>query len=285
MKRSTTACSSGSGVRCGAAGIVGPDRTPGPAGQLAGGRRGAPDDLGDLVERDPEHVVEEERRPLRWRELVEYDAERASYLVVEGDPVGRVGGGVRRPGRQVVRVARRRVAAMCGADPVQGEAADDHDEPGPDVVDLLDALDREPGEGVLDHVLGLGRVREDPRRDRDDIGPVVPPGGGDPLVGVHAGQDDSTHIDVTPHQSRMSCPPSKRLSGPRWPPRSSSATGASPPPARRSRPTSSSRRLTPEARPPGATPAVRGPRRTRGFSRRSRWHSRWPPCPRRFVRT
>ena len=48
---------------------------PGPAGQLAGGVRGAADHRGDVVEGHGEHVVEHEGQPLGRRQRVEHDEE------------------------------------------------------------------------------------------------------------------------------------------------------------------------------------------------------------------
>ena len=86
---------------------AGPSGSPGPARvadaaagrgrQLAAGRRRTADDLGDLGERVAEDVVQDERDPLGRRHRVEHDQERHVDRLVEGDPVGRVGGAVRRP--------------------------------------------------------------------------------------------------------------------------------------------------------------------------------------------
>ena len=83
-----------------AAGVAG-DRRADPAagrgGQLAAGGRGPADDLGHVGERVAEDVMQHERDPLGRGHRLQHDQEGHADRLVEGDPVGRVGGG-RRPG-------------------------------------------------------------------------------------------------------------------------------------------------------------------------------------------
>ena len=55
-------------------------RRAGPGWRAAGRRRRPAHDLGDRVEREPEHVVEHERRALGGGEAVEDDGERQPHL-------------------------------------------------------------------------------------------------------------------------------------------------------------------------------------------------------------
>ena len=55
----------------------------GPAGQLAGGGRRPPDDRGDLLERNREHVVQHERQPLGRRQGVQHDQQGQADRVGE----------------------------------------------------------------------------------------------------------------------------------------------------------------------------------------------------------
>lgn len=59
-------------------------------------------------------------------------------------------------------------------------------------------LHGQPREGILDHVLRLDRVGEDPRRHGFDVSTVIAPGSGNPLIRVHAKHDDRTPLGVTP---------------------------------------------------------------------------------------
>jgi hypothetical protein len=80
------------GRRCGdssGSGVVA-YRTPGPAGELPACRRRAAHDLGDVVEREAEHVMQHERRALGRRQPVEDDGQRDLQLLVERHPVDRI---------------------------------------------------------------------------------------------------------------------------------------------------------------------------------------------------
>ena len=73
--------------------LRGADAAAGGGGQLAAGRRGAADDLGHLGEGVAEDVVQDERDALGRGHRVEHDEEGHADRLVQGDPVGRVGGG------------------------------------------------------------------------------------------------------------------------------------------------------------------------------------------------
>jgi hypothetical protein len=70
---------------------------------LPAGDRGATDDLGDLVERILEHVVEHEGGALGRCQSFQDQLQGDANVVVEGDAVGRVETGVGPPvvGRQL----------------------------------------------------------------------------------------------------------------------------------------------------------------------------------------
>jgi len=82
-----------------------------------------------------------------------------------------------------------------GPEPVQGQPTDDDHQPRSQVLDLLDPLDGEPGERVLDHVLGLGPVGKDPGGDGQEVAAVLVPGGRNGIG--HGRQDDRDAPDVT----------------------------------------------------------------------------------------
>jgi hypothetical protein len=152
----------------------GADRAPGPAGQLPAGGRRPPDDVGDGVEGVLEDVVEDEDGALGGCEPFQDEVEGDTDAVVEGHPVGGVDG----PGLGPVAerlVGGGRMAAF-GPQPVEAQPADHDHQPSPDVVDLVDVGPGQPGEGLLDHVLGLGDVAEHPEADVEHVTAVLPPG-------------------------------------------------------------------------------------------------------------
>ena len=157
----------------------GADRQPRPPGQLAARRRGPPDQLGHRAEGKPEDVMQEERGPLGWREPVDHNGQRPAHLVIEGQPVRRISAllsGLRR-----LR-GHGRPAGVGRAEPVQAQPAGHHHQPSPDVLDLIDAGSRQPGERLLHHVLGLSRPAQHPGGDCEQIRPVGLPGSLNPRL-------------------------------------------------------------------------------------------------------
>jgi MFS family permease len=73
------------------------DAAAGRGGQLTAGRRGPADDLGHFSEGVGEDVVQDERDALGRGHRVEHDQERHADRLIQGDPVGRVGGDAVRP--------------------------------------------------------------------------------------------------------------------------------------------------------------------------------------------
>ena len=88
---------------------------PGPAGELAGGGRGALDHRRDLVERHGEHVVQHERQPLGRGERVQHDQQRQPdrvgeqrlLLGVAGRSAVTIGSGTWHVERLLAAVSRR----------------------------------------------------------------------------------------------------------------------------------------------------------------------------------
>jgi ABC-2 type transporter len=93
-------------------------------------------------ERVLEHVVEHVCGALCGCEPGEDHVQRHADLAVEGDPIGGIGRQLGLSGRPIVGRRRGRGLAppAARAELVEGEAADDHDQPGPHVVDLIDYM-------------------------------------------------------------------------------------------------------------------------------------------------
>ena len=68
------------------------DVRPRPDGELADRGRGAPDHGGHVAEGQTEQVVEHPGGPFGGAQCLKRDHEREAHSLVEGDPVGRVGG-------------------------------------------------------------------------------------------------------------------------------------------------------------------------------------------------
>jgi hypothetical protein len=66
------------------------DLLPGPAGQLAAGRRRPADGLRDRLERHAEDVMQDEHHPLGRAEPLQHDQESELDVVVQRHPVGRI---------------------------------------------------------------------------------------------------------------------------------------------------------------------------------------------------
>ena len=147
----------------------------GAAGQLAAGARGPADGLGDLVERDREHVVQDERHPLPRRQPVQHLQQRGVHLVVQGHAVGGVAFGcdvVFGPQHRLEPDPRR-------PELIEAQPAGDDGQPTPDVVERRLVGAGQPQERLLRDVLGLTDVAEHLVGEIHQVGPVISPRGGD----------------------------------------------------------------------------------------------------------
>ena len=112
------------------------DAPPRAACELTGRGRAPLDDRRDLLERHPEHVVQDEGEPLRRRQRVEHDEQR------EADRVGEqrlVLGAVRRQRDDRLRQLRADevlATRAAGAQQVEADAGDDRRQPAAHVLDL-----------------------------------------------------------------------------------------------------------------------------------------------------
>lgn len=152
-------------------------RGGGPTTPVAGRPRGAADDRGHLGEGVAEHVVQDEGDPFgRGHRFEDHEQGHVDRLV-EGDPVGRVGGGAVvdrapvQPFRTVGQGFRDPLADVALAprprrtEHVEADAAGDLRQPGAGRLDGLLLLPRHgvPAEvGLLHRVLGLGEGTEKP---------------------------------------------------------------------------------------------------------------------------
>ena len=87
-----------------AGGLRGADAAAGRGGQLAARRRRPADHLGHFGEGVAEDVVQDERDALGRGHRLEHDEEGHVDRLIEGDPVGRVGGVP--PGRPLIHSVR-----------------------------------------------------------------------------------------------------------------------------------------------------------------------------------
>jgi hypothetical protein len=60
--------------------------------------------------------------------------------------------------------------------PVDAEPADDHHQPGANVVNLVDVDAEQPGEGFLHDVFGFADLTQRPERDVEDVAAMLTPG-------------------------------------------------------------------------------------------------------------
>ncbi len=104
---------------------------PGPAGELTARPRRPPDGLGDLVERNGEHVVQHERHPLPRGEPLQHLQQGGVHLVVEGHAVGGIV-----PGGDVVFGPQHRLEPdPRRSELIQAQPPGDDGQPAADVVD------------------------------------------------------------------------------------------------------------------------------------------------------
>jgi hypothetical protein len=111
------------------------------------------DDPGDLVERNREHVMEHERKPLRGAQRIEHDEQRRTdrlgehRLALDIVVVGHRLGNLRRDRLLAARLAR--------AQHVEADTCDDGRQPAAEVLDLRRVGAAQPQPGFLDGILGL----------------------------------------------------------------------------------------------------------------------------------
>src|SRR5205814_3622396 len=127
---------------------------------------------------------------------LQHDREGHADVVVAGDDVGRigeVGGDVERPLRSVLAAGAPR------AQLVQAQATHDHDEPSPNVVDLVNVDAEEPDERLLHDVLGFADAPEHAEGDVEQVAAVSLPEVRQAGVGdlIHTGEDDAAASNVT----------------------------------------------------------------------------------------
>jgi hypothetical protein len=150
----------------------------GSAGQHLRGRGAPAQDRGDRVERDLEHVVEDERHPLRRGEGIHDDVQR------QADRVGEQGFGLG-IGPSVIRrehpdAGLQRLLAPHPA-PAQGVEADPPGHGGEPAAQVLDVRTAGPGQaqpGLLHGIVGIRVRAEHAERDRVQVRAVgLEPGG------------------------------------------------------------------------------------------------------------
>ncbi len=123
----------------------------------------------DLGEREPEQVVQDERRALGRGQRLQDDQHRPRDGVGQADRVGRIGcrlHRLRQPGADIALTPAPRRAQH-----VQSEAGGRGDQPSGEVVDLVEVAALQADPGFLDHVLGLGHAAEQPVGHADQAWP------------------------------------------------------------------------------------------------------------------
>ena len=175
-----------------------PDRLPGPAGELATGAGRPAHDLGHGVEREVEHVVQHEGGAFGGGQAIEHHAEGPGHLVVERDPIGRIGTAGRSHGparrhRRLTRLAGHLAAHVGRPHAIERNVADDDGQPSAQVVDGVDVGPGEAAERVLHDVLGLGAAADDALRLAGEEGAVGEPHVAHAAVGGRQGGGAGVH--------------------------------------------------------------------------------------------
>jgi hypothetical protein len=162
------------------------DPAPGAAGQLPDRRRGSARQARDVLERQVEHVVQDERQPLGRAQGVEHDQQG------QADRVGQQRLELR---LQLVVRADQGVGQAHAegffppyvprAQHVQADPGHDRGEPPAQVLHLVPAGPAQPQPGVLHGVVGLGERAQHPVGDCPQVAPVLFELFGQPLVFVH----------------------------------------------------------------------------------------------------
>ena len=139
----------------------------GATGQLTRGGRRPVEDRGDLLERDGEAVVQDERHPFRRGQRLQHGHQRHAHgvgeqrLVLGLHSVGPVDDGVG-------HVDLQRLVGMgaAGAQDVEADAGHHGRQPRSEVLDLVGHGALQPQPGLLHGVVGLGDRAEHPVADR-----------------------------------------------------------------------------------------------------------------------
>ena len=165
-----------------------PDATSCTTRELAGRGRRPIDDRRDLIERQAERVVEDERQPLGGREPVEDDEHRKTDRIREQRQVLGVAHGGRRAALdarddRVRDLDTDEVLSAGGAcpQPVEAQTRDDRRQPAAEVLDRGTVGSTRPEPGVLDRVLGLGQRAEHAIRHRPQMRAMVLESSGQPV--------------------------------------------------------------------------------------------------------
>jgi len=179
----TARCRTGSAS---AASPASPDLAPRPVRQLLRRLGRAVEDGPDLLERDAEGVVQDEREAFCGREPVEHDEQRRpdgvgeDRLVLGVDPLGARDGEVGQLGSPASWAA----CPAC-AEHVQGDASDHRREPAAQVVDARGIRAAEPEPRLLHGVVRLACRAEDTERDTPQVLAVLLEPPAQPVVLVH----------------------------------------------------------------------------------------------------
>ena len=155
---------------------------PGAARELTTCPDGPPHRLGDLLERDTEHVVQHERHPLAGTEAPQDLQQGGADLVVEGDPIGRTkilrlvnrSGGL-----EDSRLAGTFVTDACRPDLVEAQPPRDHRQPATNVVNLRLIGSCQAQERLLGDVFGLADIPDHLIGEIHQVGAVAAPRPGD----------------------------------------------------------------------------------------------------------
>ncbi len=162
------------------------DTSAGPAGELAGGGRGAFEDRGDLFEGHGEDVVQDEGEALSGSEGVEHDHQRRADRVGQQGPgfwVGDVVPANRRPGGGVGPGLL--AASPAGAQHLQAFPGDHSGQPSGEVVDIGGVGATEPQPRVLHGVVCLRERAEHPVGHRPQVALLLLEALGQPVGIVH----------------------------------------------------------------------------------------------------
>jgi hypothetical protein len=140
------------------------DPAPGPAGELPGGLRGTAHDSADGVERNGEHVVEDEGHALLGRHRIEHDQQGRADRLGQDDRLRRVSFGHRLV--DVGDVVSEEVlgSGTAGPQAVETDPPRHGREPPGDVLDSRRVTAKDPQPRLLDGVLCLRPGSEHPVR-------------------------------------------------------------------------------------------------------------------------
>ena len=135
------------------------------ARQLASGGRGPVHDRRDLLERHREDVVQDERHPLRRRQLFEHALQSQPHRLADQRLLLRIAGG---PDYQRIGETLAQSLLAAGAplpESVEADASHHRAQPGAQVRDLAGRRSRQPEPGLLHRILGLGYRPQHPVGD------------------------------------------------------------------------------------------------------------------------